>query len=250
MMFGDIRRSLDPTLWLRDAGFDPYPWQQRAMCSRSRRKAWNLHRQAAKTTTAGAKAIANASGNTGSLTICISPSQRQSSEWLRSTVGLYHRIPGLPPLVAESAHRVEFTGGSRILSLPSSEATIRGFAKCSLLILDECSRIPDDIIDAIAPALALATDNEVVALSTPWGRRGKFFEWCERGEGAWEVETLTASESGIIDPEFLAEQRKAMGELLYSQEYECRFVDDGSQLFSTEMIEACIVSSEEHRPWF
>ena len=103
----------------------------------------------------------------------VSASARQSTELLRSTIQLYTRIPGLPPLLSEAAHRIEFQGGSRIISLPSSEGTIRGYSKVSLLILDEASRIEEPIIAACRPMIAL-TAGEIVALSTPSGRRGFF----------------------------------------------------------------------------
>jgi hypothetical protein len=168
MMAADLRRALDPVHWLSDTGVQPDDWQARALRSPSKRKLWNVHRQGGKSLTAAALALAKAVRESGSLVICVSPSQRQSSEWLRGVVALYGKHKNVPPILAESAHRIEFAGGSRILSLPSSEATIRGYSKVALLILDECSRIEDPIIQACRPMLALGGEGggEIIALST------------------------------------------------------------------------------------
>jgi Terminase large subunit, T4likevirus-type, N-terminal len=234
----DLARAIDPARWLRDAGIEPDAWQERAMRSRSKRKLWNAHRQAGKSACASAKAIAHATTDPGSLVICVSPSQRQSSEWLRSTLALYARIPGLPPLLSESAHRIEFAGGSRVISLPSSEGTIRGYSKVSLLILDECARIEEPIIAATRPMIAL-TQGEIIALSTPWGRRGFFYESWAHGGDTWEREQVTVDQCARIDSEFLKEERESLGELMYRQEYLCDFVDNDLAVFPSALIERC-----------
>jgi hypothetical protein len=239
MTFGaDIARHLDPARWLSDIGMTPDPWQARALRSPSKRKLWNIHRQGGKSQTAAAIALAKTLGEPGSLVICVSPSQRQSSEWLRSTLALYNKHKNVAPIVAESAHRVEFAGGSRMLSLPSSENTIRGISKCSILLLDECSRIDDAVINACRPMLALGDQGggSIVALSTPAGRRGAWWDWYVHGGDTWEREQVAVTECSRIDPDFLKEEQQSMGPLLYSQEYLCKFVDDSLQMFNSELI--------------
>jgi hypothetical protein len=248
MIGRDLARTLDPACWLRDAGTEPDAWQERALRSTSKRKLWNVHRQGGKTLTAAAKAIARAVSEPGSLVICVSPSQRQSSEWLRGVLQLYGKHTNVPPIVAESAHRIELAGGSRILSLPSSEATIRGIAKVALLILDECSRIEESTILACRPALALGGEGggEILALSTPAGRRGAWFEWWAHGGDSWEREEVPVSQCKRIDPTWLAEEKASMGPVMFSQEFECQFVDTDLQLFPSTLIERAF--TDEVRP--
>src|SRR5207244_867309 len=131
----------------------PDPWQVAAMQSQSKRQLWLNHRQAGKSTCAGIKALATAVAEPGTPTLVISPSQRQSAETVRTVLGLHGKVAGLPRIISESAHRLEFENQSRIISLRSSEATVRGFSKVALLILDECSRCPDQIIAACRPML-------------------------------------------------------------------------------------------------
>jgi hypothetical protein len=244
LMVRDLARCIDPSMWLRDAGHEPDPWQQRALRSRSKRKLWNIHRQGGKSTTAGALALAKATTEPGSLSLLISPSQRQSAELLRSVLMLHSQIPDLPAPIAESAHRLEFGHGGRVISLPSSEGTVRGYSKVALLVLDEASRIPEEIIAAVRPMLAIS-DGEIVALSTPFGRRGFFYEAFEHGD-AWERERVPVTECPRISKTFLAEERKALGELLFRQEYLCEFVDNDEQIFSGALIERAL--TDEVRP--
>lgn len=245
MIGADIARALDPARWLSDAGIVPDEWQARALRSPSKRKLWNCHRQSGKSTAAAAIALAKALGEPGSLVICVSPSQRQSSEWLRSTLALYNKHKNVAPIVAESAHRVEFQGGSRILSFPSSEATIRGMSKCSILILDELSRLTSEIINACRPMLALGGDGggAIVGLSTPFGRRGEFFEWFVHGGDLWEREQVSVDQCSRISADFLKEEKESMGPLMFSQEYECQFIDCDVQMFPSALIESAFTDA-------
>jgi hypothetical protein len=70
--------------------------------------------------------------------------------------------------------------GSRIVSLPSKEANIRGFSGVSLIIEDEASRVGDDLYLAMRPMLAV-NQGRLILMSTPWGKRGHFFEAWEHG---------------------------------------------------------------------
>src|SRR5262245_33187569 len=203
MMAGDLARSLDPALWFHQAGITPDPWQEAAIRSPARRQLWLVHRQGGKSTTAALKALAKATTCPGSLTLLISPAQRQSAELLRKVVELHQAIPGLPKPVTESQHKLEFdpAHGGRVLSLPSSESNIRGFSRVALLILDEASRIPDAVITACKPMQAVAKDAELIALSTPWGERGWFCEQYTNGGPTWERTKVTAEECARIRSE-------------------------------------------------
>ena len=232
LMASDIARALDPARWLTDAKLTPDPWQEAAI--RSTSQLWNCHRQAGKSITAALKALCK-SQEVDSLTLLISPSQRQSAELLRTVAELRTRI-GLPEPLGEAAHKLEWQHGGRILSLPSSEGTIRGYSNVVLLVLDEASRIPDDLIAAIKPMLAVS-DGELICLSTPFGRRGFFYETWEHGGDVWERTRVVATECPRISPAFLAEERSTLGEMLFRQEYLTEFLDPAEACFPTEIID-------------
>src|SRR5262245_31273271 len=126
MMAGDLARSLDPALWFHQAGITPDSWQEAAIRSPSKRQLWNVHRQGGKSSTAALKALAKATTCPGSLTLLISPAQRQSAELLRKVVELHGKIPGLPKPVTESQHKLEFdpAHGGRVLSLRSRTSEV------------------------------------------------------------------------------------------------------------------------------
>jgi hypothetical protein len=76
-----------------------------------------------------------------------------------------------------SALRLTLANGSRIVALPGSEATVRGYSGAALLVVDEASRVADDLYFAIRPMLAVS-GGRLVALTTPYGKRGWFYdEW-------------------------------------------------------------------------
>lgn len=107
-----------------------------------------------------------------------------------------------------------------------------------MVICDEAARIPDEMMAAIRPTLA-TTRGALIAMSTPWGRRGWWKEW-EQGGDVWRRFILTAAECPRIDAAFLAEERRALGEFLYTQEYECQFLDPESSIFSSALIAAAL----------
>jgi hypothetical protein len=77
----------------------------------------------------------------------------------------------------------------------------------------------------------------MVALSTPFGKRGWFYEeWAS--ERRWERVRVNADRCPRHTREFLAEEREAMGERWYRQEYETSFEDAIGAVFSDRDIEA------------
>jgi hypothetical protein len=83
----------------------------------------------------------------------------------------------------------------------------------------------------------------LILLSTPAGKRGHFYEtWLGSGYG-WERIELTAAQCPRISPEFLAEERQILGELMYRQEYLCAFEDTEVSAFQTDLIMAALDDS-------
>ena len=114
----------------------------------------------------GLIALATAVLQPDALVLLVSPSQRQSGELFRVVLRNLHALPGSPTITAESALRLELANASRIVALPGDERTIRGFAGAALVVLDEASRIEDELIAAVRPMLA-TSQGRLIALSTP-----------------------------------------------------------------------------------
>jgi hypothetical protein len=233
----DLTRMLDPATIMRDAGMEPDGWQADVLNSDARRLLLLCSRQSGKSTTCAALAVNQAIYDPG-LVLLIAPAQRQSSELFRKVSEVYHALPDVPRVVQESAMRLELANGSRIIALPGTEGTIRGYSGAKTVIVDEASRVDNALFAAVRPMLA-TTNGRFVALTTPYGKRGWFYDAWEHGEG-WHRTKVTAHDCPRIDPEWLAEERRLIGDWQFRQEYGCEFVDTDEQFFASDLIEAAL----------
>lgn len=239
MLADDLARALDPILFARDLDFEPDDWQGEVLTGDDP-TLMLCTRQGGKSTTAATLGLHEAIYHAPALVPIVSPSLRQSGELFRTVMGMYRKAKEPPKIVNESALRLEMENGSRILALPGSEATVRGLAGARLLIVDEAARVADDLLAAVRPMLA-TTNGRFVALTTPKGRRGWFYrEWT--GPGRYKRIKVTADQCPRISPEFLAAEEKALGPLMFRQEYFCEFADDDTAVFASELIERAFTS--------
>jgi hypothetical protein len=228
--------AMDPALFASfAAGITPDPWQARVLRSPAPRKLLNCARQAGKSSVSAALALHVALHEPESLTLILSPSERQSGE-LAHTIWSYYKRLGRPvPADAENKLTLELETGSRIKALPSKEANIRGFPRVRLLIIDEAAWVPDELYYSMLPVLAVS-GGDAIALSTPFGKRGWFFkEWTEGGDD-WERVEIPATKCPRISAAFLEEQRRRMPAARYESEYECKFTETDDQVFAYEDI--------------
>ena len=242
----DLKIALDPVLFARLLGFNPDPWQEKVLSTTSRRLILNCSRQSGKSTTASILALHRAIFYPDNLILLVSPSLRQSSELFRKVGEQLKKLQCKPKLLEDNKLSCTLENKSRIVSLPSSEGTIRGYSGASLIIEDEASRVDDELYRAIRPMLAVS-NGRLILMSTPFGKRGHFHkEWSE-GEG-WEKIRIKADECPRISPEFLEEEKRSLGEWWYKQEYMCEFVETMDQVFNYQYIDKSL--SDDIRPLF
>jgi hypothetical protein len=191
-------------------------------------------RQVGKSTVVGLLALHAALYEPGSLVLLLSRGLRQSQELFRTVLRLYRALERPVPPLAETQLQLTLENGSRVVALPGSEETNRGLAGVRLLIVDEAARVKDEDYLALRPTLA-TSGGALVALSTPFGRRGWFYQTWEHGEG-WERTRVPSTGCPRIAPEFLREEEAAMGEWWFKQEYLVEFLDAETQPFSSESI--------------
>ncbi len=235
----EIEKS-DAVLMARRAGIVPDDWQADLLRSDAKQMILLCSRQSGKSTVSSILAIHEAVYQPNSLILLLSPSLRQSQELFRKLKDVYNALesPSLPQTIEESALRIEFDNGSRILALPGKEATIRGFSGVSLLVVDEASRVPDELYQAIRPMLAVS-GGRIVLLSTPFGKRGFFHsEWTDGQD--WRKVKITADQCPRIDKSWLERERAMIGDWWYLQEYFCEFVETSDQVFSYDDIQAAL----------
>jgi hypothetical protein len=212
----------DPTLILRAQDWAADPWQRDLLSCTDQRILLNCARQSGKSTTVAAIAMHTVIASPNSLILLLSPSLRQSLELFRKVRQADRALEHPLGQVRCTATELEFDNGSRIVCLPANEETIRCFSKVALLIIDEASRVPDDIYSAVRPMLAVS-NGRLICLSTPFGKRGFFHrEWHDH-DASWRRVRVTWRDCPRIPAGHIEEEKRSQGESWVRQEYECSF---------------------------
>ena len=239
--------AIAPSDLMRAAGLQPDTWQKDLLENTSKRTLLLVTRQGGKSTTTAAKALHKALYTPASLVLLLSPSLRQSQELFNKVVGIY-RAAGEPMALENlSALRMEMVHGSRIIALPGTEKTIRGYSGVDLLIIDEASRVLDELYYSVRPMLAVS-GGELISLTTPWGKRGFFYKEWTNGANDWKRIRVTANDCPRISAAFLEEEQLKMPDAWYRSEYMCEFTDTVDSVFKTEDIHSAVTS--EIKPLF
>lgn len=217
----------------------PDPWQRNLLRSTSSRRLLLATRQGGKSQAASALVLWTAITQPESLILLLSPTQRQSGELFRDKVlRLYNAIGRPIPATQESALTLTLGNGSRVISLPGEEGTIRGYSGVNLLVIDEAARVSDSLYRSVRPMLAVSK-GRLIAMTTPWGKRGWFYEeWIS--QNPWERIQVKATDCPRISPEFLAEERQSLGDRWFNQEYMLSFEDVIDAVFSQTDIDAAL----------
>lgn len=166
-------------------------------------------------------------------------------------------IPSELEAVVDAKTMIELENGSRIISLPAKSQATVGYT-ADLLVLDEAKVIPDDLYKSVRPMLA-TTGGRMIALSTPLGQRGWFWEACKQCEDAaregkpppYRLFKRTCWDCPRLDREFVETERKMIGDFWFEQEYECKFLASVGSVFRLEDVERTLVSEEQpyQVPW-
>ncbi len=141
--------------------------------------------------------------------------------------------------------------GSRVISLPGNESTVRGYSAVNLLIVDEAAQVSDSLYKSARPFLAVS-GGQLITLSTPFGQSGWWAQaWHadepEAKHERWQRYRITADQCPRISPEFLEEERLELGEWYFRQEYYCEFMQDEFAVFREEDIAA--LANPELEEW-
>lgn len=225
-------------------GFEPDARQRRLLESTSQQVILNCCRQWGKSTVTAVRAVLESVDHAGSLALVVSPSSRQSGEFIRKARGLVRKLGMKPKGDGENRLSVVLPNGSRIVGLPESEERTRGFSAVNLLVVDEASRVDESLYLALRPTVAVS-GGKVWLMSTPFGKRGFFWEVWTHGGPEWERIRVTAEECPRIPDDFLERERKAAGERWFRQEYLCEFDDLETNVFRRDVLDRAVRSGVE-----
>lgn len=234
--------ALDPCELFRRSGMEPDAWQAQLLRSTSKRILLNCTRQGGKSTATAARGLHEALYHPGALVLLVSVSQRQSAELLRRVKALYRPFAEAFPTESETVLQLELRNGSRVLSLPSDSGTLRGYAGPSLVVLDEASRVRDEVLDALTPMLA-TSDGTLVVLSTPAGKHGIFYNLWSEGAPEWERLTVRAEDCPRHTAAFLESERRRMGDRIFGEEYGAAFVDDEEDAKNPRLLSPDVIAA-------
>jgi hypothetical protein len=93
--------------------------------------------------------------------------------------------------------------------------------------------------DSIRPMLAVS-DGDLWLMSTPFGRRGFFYDEWIGNDPDWVRVKATAEECSRISKAFLAKERSKVSDAWYRQEYLCEFTLESGALFDEAILRGCI----------
>lgn len=199
-------------------------------------------RQIGKTESLVRLALAKANLEDEQLILLVSAGERQASEVLtRLKAALYAQVNPKTgknlkvSLKKESATEIQIEDTkSRILSLPNSPNTIRGYP-ANLLIIDEVDSIEnwEDFVSAIFPSVS-STDGTIVCSGTYQGKKQLYNltqdkSWVLCGPFTWEVNP----------PKDIAQQEHDLTKPRFNQEYNCEAIDSLGTLFPYSILEQC-----------
>jgi hypothetical protein len=232
-----------PTLLFTMAGMEPDPWQQDLLEHDRDRVQLCCCRQSGKSQTAACIALKTAFLEPGSLILILSRSDRQAGELFREKLKpVYRPWQRYFPARRETERDLCLDNGSRIVSLPGKADTIVGYSSVQLALIDEAARVPDELYKVVRPMIS-RRQGRLLALSTPYGRKGWFYKaWSD--EEVWHKVKVTADMVPALKPKFLEEERMILGEAWYAQEYECVFNDTLESVFSARDIFNAFTNSD------
>lgn len=239
----DLRMALDPVRFARRVGIDPDPAQAKLLRSRSKRVLLCCTRQWGKSTTAGLRAAHCAIYEPGSLVICVSPTDRQSALLFDKIAGFVRLAPHAPKRTEDNKRSMRLANGSQVVSLPGSAETIRGFSAPRKVIVDEAAFVDDALFGAVGPMLAVS-DGDLELLSTPYGKRGGYYEAWDQGGDGWTRIRVPAQECPRISAEFLESERRRIPDWLFRQEYGCEFVETLDSVFTHDQVHGALCDGE------
>ncbi len=244
----DLRLALDPVLLATRAGLTCDAWQADLLTSNARDLILLCSRQAGKSSVCAVLATHEALYRPESLTLIVSPSQRQSGLLYAKIRAIYGALgDAVPRLAEETSLRLTLTNGSSVVCLPGREETIRGYSGATLLLVDEAALVPDEMYVALRPMIAVS-GGRAVLLSTPRGRRGFFYrEWTEGGPH-WSRTKITAYQCPRIPRDWLEGERERIGRSAFNQEFLVEFVENEDSAFAYDDVEAAL--DPEARPLF
>ncbi|HUK37140.1 MAG TPA: terminase family protein [Vicinamibacterales bacterium] len=190
----------------------------------------------------------------------IAADRRQARVVFRYVRALFES-PMLATLVERSTKEAVYLSNGVIVEVhTASFKAVRGYTVLAAILdeiafwsTDEAAANPDsEILAALRPAMATAVDPLLVALSSPYAKRGALWDAHRKHFGqdsdpvlVWQADTLTMNPGvpqGVIDDAYTEDDARARAE------YGAIFRNDIESYLSREVIDACVTPGCRQRP--
>jgi hypothetical protein len=236
LLRGKVRELPHPVAWAeRVTGQSLDPWQQLVMCSEAPALLLLTSRQVGKSHVVSLRAAYRAQ-YLGRRVGVLSPTLRQSSIVYRRAKS-WLTADGTAHITRQTLTELECENGGAIVAFPGDrpDLSVRGDTLDDLIV-DEASRVKDELIAAATPTVATKPGANITYLSSPAGQRGAFYKaWTD--EDWWEKVKVTADQCQRIDPAFLAREKVRLGEMIWRQEYAGAFVAAPGGIFDPSALD-------------
>jgi len=230
-------------------GWKPFGYQIKPLNDLSVRVIMACGRQVGKTEMAAIKGLYFAVMNPNTVTLIISPTQRQSGILFRrmkrfvninSQLPEERRIPIATFIRRETQTVIEFENGSEIHSLPAAEdgSNIRGFT-AHFIIIDEGAYIDDRVFSTISPMLA-TTNGKLLLLGSPNGVNNFFYKAFSDDKLRFIHYHVTSYENPLIDKNYLENEKDSLSDVEFRQEYMGEFLETVGVMFPLKTVENCM----------
>ena len=262
--------ALSPSAYLRALGEEPYQWQDDILSDMATRIVINGARQGGKSAVVSVLCTHTAKYQPGSLSIIAAATETQAGLDMLKVKEYMALDQRYPEVKRSSDSEIVLANKSRIVVVPATERSARGYSCPELVIVDEASRVSDIVFTSgIIPFFTNNPQGRLLMPSTPAGRLGFFYRAMQNEKGSWQryefrAPYLLNDMTWTLTPDpledYLAARRAAgvraylsprhfilkeqqdnlhdMGPLMYRQEYMAEFVEPEDAVFRYEDIEA------------
>jgi len=239
--------DINADFWMLAKKCRMYGYQEKLMKEDADRIIINKSRQIGISSFYAFKSLIGAMN--GKKIIIVSPSEKQSNNFLNYAkecyVNIVNRLKDRISFVGDGLVRFThedmwFEGGGRMLSLPNSSKTIRGFTGDEV-IMDEVAHIDNanELYEAVAPMIIRG--GKITLISTPLGENGLFAEYWRGAEAkGFKKVLINYRECPDFTEDKMAVARKSMDELSWRQEYENEFLGTVDAYFPMDLIGRCV----------
>jgi len=237
----NIAKFIQNSIKLNDKPIKLYKYQKDFLNDMNDFRIVVKSRQIGLTQTIAWEALAYAIYNPNELIIIVSASMRNATDVMKYVSNAFHSLPkGMKMEVKETKEEIIFENRSRIMSLPNNPRTVRG-RPATRIYVDEFAMFQDDetMWEAIMPSITRG--GKATLISTPKGKRGKFYEFWENAEkNGWNKYYIPWQQCPDIKKRIKIIKQGMPDELSFRQEFCCDFIDEAISYFSYELLMDCV----------